>query len=438
MNIVNTIDSLNVVDLLLDAVCVVQADSTIVFVSPAFERIFGYTPQEAVGLRMLDLVHPDDLDATRREAQSIMQGSFQLEFENRYVRKDGRIAHIRWTARRATHSELRVAVAHDITERKRSEARQAAVYAISEAANATDDLGALFARVHSIIGELLDAQDLSVVLHDPRSNRLSYPYPPSSSPQILRTLDEDPRCARVLNSCQTVLEETASEPPDASGHYWLGVPLIGAQSTVGVLVLEGVQHASRSTQGDTALLQFVSTQIARAIETTQLRTRLVHMAQFDPLTDLPNRQLLLDRLTGALARAQRSQTRLSLMFLDLDRFKEVNDTFGHAIGDLLLQQVAQRLKACLRSTDTVARIGGDEFVLLLEDGLACATSAEALQVKIDKAFSEPFLLGAHSVKMQASVGTALFPDHGRDKDALLRYADDAMYARKQAGPGSAI
>ena len=89
----------DVVDLLLDAVCIVQPDSTIVFVSPAFERIFGYAPEEVVGRRMLDMVHPDDLPATQLQAQRVTNGQLQLEFENRYVRKDGRLAHIRWTAR---------------------------------------------------------------------------------------------------------------------------------------------------------------------------------------------------------------------------------------------------------------------------------------------------------------------------------------------------
>ncbi|WP_305807074.1 PAS domain-containing protein, partial [Stenotrophomonas sp. YIM B06876] len=104
-----TIAYQNVIDLLLDAVCIVDADSRIVFVSAAFERIFGYTPNEAVGLRMLDLVHPQDLARTRQQAQDIMAGALQLNFENRYVRKDGRIAHIRWTARCVHEDQLRVA-----------------------------------------------------------------------------------------------------------------------------------------------------------------------------------------------------------------------------------------------------------------------------------------------------------------------------------------
>ena len=151
------ISTLNVVDILLDAVCMVQPDSRIVFVSPAFERIFGYRPEEVVGRRMLDMVHPDDLDATQSQADSVMEGDLQLQFENRYVRKDGSIAHIRWTARWLPDKQVRLAVAHDITERKRHETKRAAVYAISEAAHAADNLDALFGRIHEIIGQLLVA-----------------------------------------------------------------------------------------------------------------------------------------------------------------------------------------------------------------------------------------------------------------------------------------
>ena len=139
---------------------------------------------------------------------------------------------------------------------------------------------------------------------------------------------------------------------------------------MGALVLQGYSEEARYSHRDKELLQFVSTQVASAIERTQMRNRLQQMAQYDQLTHLPNRQLFLDRLKTALTRAQRDQTLLSLLFVDLDRFKQVNDTLGHAMGDMLLQRVAQRLLECVRASDTVARLGGDEFVLLVESGHA--------------------------------------------------------------------
>ncbi len=440
--------SLNVVDLLLDALCIVEPDSTVVFVSPAFERIFGYAPQEAVGLRMLDLVHPDDRLTTQNEVQKIMQGDLQLEFENRYLSKDGRTVHIRWTARKAHDCNLRVALAHDITDRKNLESMQAAMYAISEAAHATDDLSCLFARVHAIVGELLASQDLAVVLYERASGQLTYPYP-RRSPRVSCHIDEDPLCARVLRSAETVLEHQvmdshshtsppltagASERPAGDARYWLGVPLTGAQGPIGVLVLQGDSLNAHYTQHDKALLQFLSTQVASAIESTRMRARLVHLAQFDSLTGLPNRQLLQDRMAVALARARRGDSGVCVLFVDLDSFKHVNDTMGHAAGDALLKQVGERLVACLRSCDTVARIGGDEFVVLIEGSHVRAEPPCAVARKIAQSFDLPFMLGEPPapVAVQASLGLARFPDDGADQHALLHHADAAMYASKKA------
>lgn len=438
-----SISSLNVVDLLLDAVCIVDPDSRVLFVSPAFERIFGYPPDEAIGLRMLDLVHPEDRDTTARQAESIMAGELQLHFENRYVRKDGRIAHIRWTARWIEERQVRLAVAHDITERKNIESMHAAIYAISEAAHTAKDLIALFGHLHQVIGQLLAAVNFSVALYDADKDVLSYPYHVNErhpAPGTL-ALADDALCAEVIRCGQTLLltpGTRASLPShlqpvhDGAPLYWLGAPLLTRNGTIGALVLQGYTEHAPYTERDKELLQFVSTQVAAAIERKQMQERLEHMAQYDQLTHLPNRQLFLDRLKTALARARRDQSLLSLMFIDLDRFKEVNDTLGHAMGDLLLQRVAQRLLECVRGSDTVARIGGDEFVVLLEGGHA-REHAHAAAEKILAAFAPPFDLEGRPVPIQPSIGVAIYPDHGREEHHLLGHADEAMYVSKKNG-----
>ena len=128
------------IDLLVDAVCVVDVDSRIVFVSAACERIFGYTQQEMVGKRMFELVAPEDRERTMQSAREVTSGQPQLNFENRYIRKDGQVVHIMWSTRWSQADQLRIGVARDITERKQAEAMQAALYAISEAAHAAEDL----------------------------------------------------------------------------------------------------------------------------------------------------------------------------------------------------------------------------------------------------------------------------------------------------------
>ncbi|KRB28804.1 GGDEF domain-containing protein [Acidovorax sp. Root70] len=450
-----SISSLNLVDLLLDAVCIVRADSTIVFVSPAFERIFGYAPNEVVGKRMLDMVHPEDLAATQRQAQSVTQGELQLQFENRYVRKDGSIAHIRWTARWLPDKQVRLAVAHDITVRKATESMQAVIYAISEAAHTTHNLQALFQHIHQIVGGLLPATNFAVALYDPHDDRLSFPYHvnehlPAPEPMALA---EDPRYAEVIRGGVTLLltpdtpvakaahwhlasqapRPAAAAPHSAQGPlYWLGVPLQTQRGPLGALVLQSYTEQGRYTDKDKELLQFVSTQVAAAIERKQMYERLEHMAQYDQLTHLPNRQLFLDRLKTALARARREQTLLSLLFIDLDRFKDVNDTLGHAMGDLLLQRVAQRLLECVRASDTVARLGGDEFVVLLEGGQA-REHASAAADKILAAFGQDFDLEGQRLYIQPSIGVAIYPEHGGEEHRLLGHADEAMYLSKRNG-----
>lgn len=158
-----------------------------------------------------------------------------------------------------------------------------------------------------------------------------------------------------------------------------------------------------------------------------------HLAFYDPLTSLPNRRLLHDRLHQALVRAKRGSSRMALMFLDLDKFKPVNDEFGHKAGDELLRAIAQRLQACVRESDTVARMGGDEFVVLLT---SIATVQDALGVaeKIHAALKQPFTLPqGHEVSISSSSGIAIYPEHGRDEATLTSHADAAMYQAKTAG-----
>jgi diguanylate cyclase (GGDEF)-like protein len=157
-----------------------------------------------------------------------------------------------------------------------------------------------------------------------------------------------------------------------------------------------------------------------------------HLAYHDSLTGLPNRRLLLDRLSVALQLARRAGDRVAVLFLDLDRFKVVNDSLGHAAGDRLLQAVARRVREAVREGDTLARIGGDEFTLLLP-GLHRSEGAERVVQKLRDAMALPFVLDGHDVFVTASVGVALYPDDGEDAETLIRHADIAMYRAKEAG-----
>ncbi len=158
-----------------------------------------------------------------------------------------------------------------------------------------------------------------------------------------------------------------------------------------------------------------------------------HQAYHDALTGLPNRALFTDRVNVAVARARRQQNLAAVLFLDLDRFKYVNDTFGHSAGDLLLQQVAERLRGCVRAEDTVARLGGDEFTVLLSD-LRTTADAALVAKKLIEIMAAPFTVLEHELFVTPSIGIAFFPADGEDVDTLLRNADNAMYRAKERGP----
>jgi len=160
--------------------------------------------------------------------------------------------------------------------------------------------------------------------------------------------------------------------------------------------------------------------------------RISHQAHHDSLTDLPNRLLLRDRLSQAIAMAHRNQRQLAVLFLDLDRFKSINDTLGHEIGDRVLQSVAQRLLKCVRSSDTVSRQGGDEFVILLAE-MKHARDAEICAQKMLSTLSTSCAIEEQDLYVTASIGIAIYPDDGHSADALLKHADLAMYRAKESG-----
>jgi diguanylate cyclase (GGDEF)-like protein/PAS domain S-box-containing protein len=166
-----------------------------------------------------------------------------------------------------------------------------------------------------------------------------------------------------------------------------------------------------------------------------LSHRMSYLAQHDVLTDLPNRLLLNDRLSEAIALAHRHRRHLAVLFVDLDRFKRINDSLGHVIGDRLLQSVAQRLLACVRGADTVSRQGGDEFVILLSE-IARGRDSSVTANKVLLALREPFLVDEHELHVTGSIGIVTYPDDGADAEALIKNADFAMYqAKNQGGDG---
>lgn len=167
-------------------------------------------------------------------------------------------------------------------------------------------------------------------------------------------------------------------------------------------------------------------------ERKKYEEKIQQMAFHDSLTGLPNRKLFSDRLGIVLAQAKRNKKKVGIVMLDLDNFKDVNDTLGHDVGDILLKAVAERLSGTLRKSDTVARFGGDEFVLIFPDMEVIEEAIQVVQKIIDR-FHKPFLIDTHQLVVTTSIGIAVYPNDGMDEEILMKNADIAMYQAKQAG-----
>lgn len=422
-------------DLLPDAVCAVDVEGRFVFISSACERILGYSQQELIGTPMIDLVHPDDRERTLATAAEVMDGQLKMHFENRYIHRNGHAVDIMWTARWLDEERIRLAVARDVTEIKRAERVQQAIYRISEAAYQADGLVELYQRIHRVIGELLPADNFQVVLCDVAKGWLTFPYYiderlplPASQP-----LTPGTPLSNVIHFGQALL--ITAEQAEAQGQEWvdwLGVPLISQDGVIGAVVMQSYSDVVRYTEEEKALLQFISTQVAAAILRKQTEARLEHMARHDPLTALPNRMLFNQHFDMCLKRAMRNDEHLALLYLDLNDFKDINDSLGHEAGDELLCEVARRLEKSVRDSDMVGRMGGDEFTVLLT-GIASEADVVLVADKIRAALAESFRLGGRLLEadITVSIGTALYPEQGSDRQQLFRHADNAMYAVKR-------
>jgi len=242
---------------------------------------------------------------------------------------------------------------------------------------------------------------------------------------------------RPISELFTVLDEATLREIDSSALACLrsGVPVVRHEKSLfmdrdgDTVAIDESAAPIRDAEGRTTGVVLVLHDVSHA---RRLRQQMSHQATHDALTGLPNRSRLLDHLQGSLETAARDQRSLAVMFLDLDRFKIVNDTLGHDAGDGLLRDVAQRLKSCLREGDIVSRLGGDEFVIVT----APVKDGQAIHVLADRvlgAFREPFMLGAAEFFATTSIGVSVFPDHGSSPETLLKAADAAMYRVKAEG-----
>jgi diguanylate cyclase (GGDEF)-like protein len=371
-------------------------------------------------------------------------------------------------------STLNAALRQEVAERERAEHLQSALFQIAELSSQPGDMAELFHSLHLIVGELLVALNFYIALFDNATGEVTFPYyvdervrsrPPARRGQrgFTEYVIRQRRACLIDQEETLVLEASGEVEPinvDNRSSSWLGIPLFDGDDVRGVLAVQSYSPLVRYSLRDQELLTFVSRHIdtalarrsaAEAVHTANLRlearvqdrtreldlanAKLQHENSHDSLTGLPNRSHLQQRLQSAWREFRTSGKHLGVMFIDLDRFKLVNDSLGHHFGDQLLTQTADRLRSCMRDSDLLARLGGDEFAVLAVGAPLEVTIGIA--ERILAAFDLPFFIDGHAVFSSCSIGVvgADSQFHQEPSD-LLRDADMAMYRVKNGGRDS--
>lgn len=372
-----------------------------------------------------------------------------------------------------------------VVERERAERLQAALFKIARLATEDIDSGEFHARVHGIVGRLLSAENFYIGLLSPDGTRLQFPYYVDTnhprlaadrplarglSELVLRRREPFVGTRKRIAELEATGELEHRDSQGAPAACWLGAPLMSGDQVIGLVAVQSYTNEDEFGEVDQQLLAFVASQIAYAVQrrraaefqqqayarleervaerTAELRReirerervqdRLRHQVLHDSLTGLPNRSHLRQRLDRALARVHEPNPRHSaLLYLDVDRFKVVNDSLGHLAGDEFLREIARRLQSCVRQPDLVARLAGDEFAILIEDVTPDAAGEPAAAIAVANraldALTEPMLVAGRSLEPSASIGIALTRPHYRHTDELVRDADVALYQAKALG-----
>jgi diguanylate cyclase (GGDEF)-like protein/PAS domain S-box-containing protein len=429
-----------------DVITVLAADLTIVYQTASGARLLGYQRSELEGAKFSSLVHPSDLGRLRlacaTAADGIRSGPVDLRLRHRngsWIDAEAAVRH------QADEGHL-VLTTRDARERKR--AQQAVVAALGARALEGGELPELVLHTASQVLQTLGADFVGVHQHvherdafvlfggvgcEPfRRNGAAIAAPGSWLAQVLGC--KQPLIVSDWSGASEFSEASFFESNGITSG--IGVRIPTSQSMFGVLSVQAADRGHFNYE-DGVFLQSVAHILAAAIARSETEAAIRHQALHDAVTGLPNRVLLEDRLTRVLATARRHGRSLAVLFLDLDNFKRVNDSLGHAAGDEVLQTVARRMAGCLRMEDTLARFGGDEFVILMPE-IEGDEDWKHVVDRIDEALRYPLDMAGRQIVASVSVGVAVggTPHPAKDAQALLRDADLAMYAAKQRGPGN--
>jgi diguanylate cyclase (GGDEF)-like protein/PAS domain S-box-containing protein len=437
-----------------DLVGLVDIKGLRIYSSPSYRALF----KDAEILPDTDSfkqIHPDDREHVRTIFDETVKTGVGRRIEFRFLLKDGSVRHIESEGRVIRNAAGKVTkvvlVSRDISERKRAEQREKMEHAVTRVLAESETLSEAIPKIVQTICETLSWDCGARWSMDERRKAIccveTWSVPGKAVAQFIsevKKLTFQPSNKGLVR--QVWVSGTPHWIPDVSKdegferaplaakaglHGAFAFPILAGNVTLAVL-----EFFSREIRGpDPSLLQMVrviGSQIGQFMARKQAEENLLYVATHDTLTGLPNRYMFNQRFAHALNNAQRYRKSMALLFLDLDHFKFINDTLGHPFGDRLLQEVAGRLRLCLRESDTIARFGGDEFVALIED-FAAPGDVVSIAQKVLHALRWPFMLEGETSHITASIGISLYPNDGADLASLLKNADIATYRAKEQG-----
>lgn len=414
-----------------------DTNANITFFNESAQHFFGFSEEEIIGRNVIGTILPAT-ESTGRDLMGLIRDvmthpEHSLENENENIKKTGERVRILWR-NRVIYDSLGVfagilCIALNISERKRSE----------EELKRSKELSCALNRIKA--GARTDQERTSFFANalENSSQPFASGYPNGTLMMFNQAFaDLTGYHADELRSMTWAVDLT---PPEWREHEATvleeldrtGNPQLYEKEYIrkdGTRVLTEVKvHLVRDEKGNPAYYYAFVTDIT---ERKRMEEEMKHLAHHDSLTGLPNRTLFKDFLSRVLAQSQRHQKKLAILYLDLDRFKHINDTLGHDIGDKLLKEVAERLKSSIRGSDTVSRISGDEFNIMLSD-ITSVDDAAVISRNILAAFQKLYTVAGHKLHVTASIGISIYPEDSEDIGTLLKYADIAMYHAKEHG-----
>ncbi len=456
-----------------DGLCELDPEGHVLFINPQGEQLLGWAEGELVGRDLLALVGasgPGEAKGAPAASVAELVGGGQTcrNHDDAFLCKDGAHLPVSYVlAPLMTQGQLTgaVLVFRDMSPRKQRLAaqtqlvrRESLLRLARQFASESDPEQVLTALLDEAVA-VLGGHNGTLTRWDGMRNVLvpvRNTVPTANEYTVIelgagvsgRAVEK--RAPVILNDYQQ--QSGAETPAGKTGvRAAVAVPLLHEGRLLGALSVNTYDAARKFSDEDAEVLELLAGHASAVLaglertvelaeanrELRQARDEAQRQALHDSLTDLPNRTLLRDRLQQAILIGDREKTSVALLIMDLDRFKDVNDTLGHHTGDELLQQVGVRLRSIVRASDTVARMGGDEFAIVLPVAANAAVAARVAQSLV-KALEKPFTLAGHQVSVGSSVGIAMYPEHGTDVKTLMRHADVAMYVAKRAGSGHAI